>query len=287
MQAERERNVASTRKPDLGNANVGIISDFTAYLFGMPFFGLTRLSCRKNDIRVKFLKQLFIFGRFLQMKSKRLVTTAMLLAIAVILSLIKVFELPFGGSVTAASMMPVILIAYIYGTKWGIFSAFVYSILQMLTGMNTVSAFFMPGDSQMAIPAALGVCLIDYVLAYTALGLGGIFKGKIKNDVLAICLGSVVALLVRYIFHIISGAIFFGAWADWFFGDATSGLAQIPAFKNFCDWVLSSFSGNGLSLFYSVVYNGAYMLPEIIITAIVTPVIYKVVKKANVAEVQK
>ena len=60
------------------------------------------------------------------MKSKRLVTTAMLLAIAVILSLIKVFELPFGGSVTAASMMPVILIAYIYGIKWGIFSAFVY-----------------------------------------------------------------------------------------------------------------------------------------------------------------
>ncbi len=216
------------------------------------------------------------------MKSKRLVTTAMLLAIAVILSLIKVFELPFGGSVTAASMMPVILIAYIYGIKWGIFSAFVYSILQMLTGMNTVSAFFIPGDSQMAIPAALGVCLIDYVLAYTALGLGGIFKGKIKNDVLAICLGSVVALLARYIFHIISGAIFFGAWADWFFGDATSGLAQIPAFKNFCDWVLSSFSGNSLSLFYSVVYNGSYMIPEIVITAIVTPIVYKVIKRANV-----
>lgn len=41
MQAERECNAASTRKPDLGNANVGIISDFTAYLFGVPFFGST------------------------------------------------------------------------------------------------------------------------------------------------------------------------------------------------------------------------------------------------------
>lgn len=278
MQAERKRIAALTRKPDLGNANVGIIVKSNGIPFGRAVFAYPKTVI---DICVKFLKQ-NIFGRFLQMKSKRLVTTAMLLALAVILSLIKVFELPFGGAVTAASMMPIILVSYIYGTKWGIFSAFVYSVLQMLTGMNTISAFFMPGESQMAIPAALGVCLIDYVLAFSALGLGGIFKGKIKNDILAIGLGAIVALFVRYIFHIISGSIFFGAWAEWFFGDAASGLAQIPAFKGFCNWVLSSFSGSGLSIFYSIVYNGAYMIPEIIITAVITPVIYKVLKRANI-----
>ena len=115
------------------------------------------------------------------MKTKKLVTTAMLLAMAVLLSLVQVLKLPFGGSVTLVSMLPVVLIAYMFGTKWGLFSAFVYSLLQMLTGMDTVTAFFMPGDSQMALGAALCVCLIDYILAYTMLGFGGIFKGKFLN----------------------------------------------------------------------------------------------------------
>lgn len=209
------------------------------------------------------------------MKTKKLVTTAMLLALAVILSLVKVFELPFGGSVTLVSMMPIVLISYIYGVKWGIGAAFIYSVLQILTGMNVVSAFFLPGDSQMAVPAAMGVCLFDYVLAYGALGFGGIFKNKFRNRTTELVLGTITALLLRYVMHIISGAIFFGTWAEWFFADST-GLARIAFFKPFCDFVMGSMKGVGLALFYSVVYNGAYMIPEIIITVIVTPIIYKV-----------
>ncbi|MBQ4630743.1 MAG: energy-coupled thiamine transporter ThiT [Clostridia bacterium] len=215
------------------------------------------------------------------MKTKKLVTTAMLLAFALILSLIQIIKLPFGGSVTLVSMLPVILIGYMYGIKYGLCSAFVYSILQMLVGFGTVSAFFLPGDSQMALTSAVLICVIDYVFAYSVLGLGGLFKNKIKNDTLAFCIGVTVCILLRYIMHIISGYIFFGAWAEWFFADST-GLSQIGALKGFCSWVMSNFGGKSLSLFYSVIYNGSYMLPELIITLLVSPVVTRILKKANI-----
>ena len=214
------------------------------------------------------------------MKTKKLVTTAMLIAIAMILSFVKILKLPFGGAITLVSMMPIVLVSYIYGIQWGLSSALVYSFLQLVTDGSTVSAFFMPGDSYMPLVNALLVCAIDYIFAFTMLGLGGIFKGKLKNDNLAICLGSIVALAMRYVMHIISGAIFFGAWAEWFFADKT-GLMQIAVFKGFCSWVLSHMSGAGLMVFYSICYNGAYMIPEIIITAIITPIIYSVLKKSH------
>ena len=207
------------------------------------------------------------------MKSRKIVLSAMLIAIAVVLSYIQPFQLPFGGGITLASMMPVVLIAFIFGTKWGLFSAFVYSILQIVTGFNTVAAFFMPGDSQMNILSAILVCIIDYILAYTVLGFGGIFKGKIKNNTAAVTAGAVTSLLLRYLMHIISGAIFFGTWAEWFF--TQEGFYAIGA------KIMESFSASSLSVIYSVFYNGLYMIPEIIITGIITPIIYKMLEKSN------
>lgn len=209
------------------------------------------------------------------MKTKKIVTTAMLLAIAVVLSLVKIINLPFGGSVTLASMVPIIIISYMYGVKWGVFSAFVYAVLQLLTGIDTIAAFFLPGSSKMHLWAALSVCFIDYILAYTMLGLGGIFKGRLKKRASEICVGALFAVFLRYLMHIISGAIFFGTWAEWFFSDYT-GLSQISVLKGFCTWVMNNFSGKSLALFYSLIYNGCYMLPEIIITAIAVPIVYKI-----------
>lgn len=217
------------------------------------------------------------------MKTKKLVTTAMLMAFALILSLIQIFQLPFGGSITLVSMLPMAFVGYMYGTKWGVFAAFIYSVLQLITGMGTVSAFFLPGDSQMALGNAVCICVIDYILAYTSLGFGGIFKNKLKSRTAEICFGSIVALMLRYIMHIISGAIFFGAWAEWFFADS-SGLSQISAMSGFCDWVMKTMSGNALSIFYSIVYNGAYMIPEIVITALLAPIVYNVLQKSNIFE---
>ncbi len=210
------------------------------------------------------------------MKTKRLVTTAMLIAVATALSVFQPFQLPFGGGITIASMMPIVIIAYCYGTKWGLFSAFIFSLLQMLLGLKTVTAFFLPGDSQMILWQAIIVCLLDYVVAYSVLGFGGIFKNKIKNDGVAICVGSIVALALRYITHIVSGAIFFGAWAEWFFTQ--------EGFYAIGNTIMNTFSGASLSWIYSIFYNGTYMLPEIIITAILTPIIYKALSKANLVK---
>lgn len=196
----------------------------------------------------------------------------MLLAVAVILSFVKIAEFPFGGSITLASMMPIILISCIYNVKWGIGAAVVYGVIQILTGMGTVSAFFLPGESRMAIPAAIGVCFFDYAAAYGVLGFGGIFKNKLKSAAAEVALGTFTALILKYTMHVISGAIFFSAWAEWFF---TGGLSQTAIFKPFCEFVADNVSGRWLVLLYSVIYNGAYMIPETIITTAAVPAVYK------------
>ena len=199
--------------------------------------------------------------------TRRLTESAMMIAlstiIAFICSLIPAipFNFPFGGGVTIASMLPIILIAYLYGTRWGLLTAFVYSIVQMLLGHSTISSLFLPvEDGGMQLYAALLICLIDYVLAYTALGLGGVFRNKMSRGK-ALILGSLVALAARYLCHIVSGAIFYGAWAEWFF-------EQEGIYETIGKTVLESFHGNTLAVIYSVVYNGCYMIPEMIITPI-------------------
>ncbi len=195
---------------------------------------------------------------FKQPKTERLTVSAIFIALGTILSLIQPFSLPQGGGITLLSMLPVIILAYRYGVAWGAVSSLCYAVLQMLVGFKTVSGFFV-GDSKMALPAALCSCVLDYIVAYGVLCLGGLFK-KGNNPSVSLCLGSVIATGARYLVHILSGAILFGTWAEWFFTDVMSG--------EFGAEVLSTYSGFGLSLFYSVIYNGLYMIPEIIITAI-------------------
>ena len=217
------------------------------------------------------------------MKTKKIIVTSLLLAVGTVLSLLKLFELPFGGTVTIASMVPIVMISYIYGTKWGLLSAFIYSILQLILGIGggIITTMFLPGEGQMVLSHAITICILDYILAYVAMGLGGVFKGKFRHTSGEIILGVILALGVRYILHIISGYIFYGAWAEWFFADST-GLMQISAFKPFCQWVMANLSGKMLALFYSIVYNGAYMIPEIIISVILSPIVYSTAKKSKV-----
>lgn len=102
------------------------------------------------------------------------------------------------------------------------------------------------------------------------------FKGKLKSSISEVCLGALIALLVRYIMHIISGAIFFGEWAEWFFTQ--------DGFYAIGEKIMNTFSGGALALVYSVFYNGLYMIPEIIITVIVTPIIYKALEKSGMID---
>ena len=198
-------------------------------------------------------------------KTRRITESAMLLALAVVLEFVsKMFipEMPFGGQVTLVSMLPVVLISYRHGVKWGFVSAFAYALIEMVIGMKTVSAAFLPGyfgDGTMIFNAIL-MCLLDYVLAYTLLGLGGIFRNKIKNPGVSLMCGSLVALGARYVAHFLSGYILFGSYAEWFFTQ-----------EGFPAWganLVGSLGSEMLGIVYSLVYNGMYMVPEILATAI-------------------
>ena len=208
-------------------------------------------------------------------QTQRLTTSAVLLALAMVLAmvcaLIPFLNLPFGGGFTVASMLPVVIISYMYGMKWGFFSAAIYSVIQIVMDLylgkgSTIMALFMPNSEDfMGFGAAIAILIIDYLVAYTLLGFGGAFRKIIKNKVLALTLGVVLALSLRYIAHIVSGYIFYGAWAEWFFSQEN--------FYAIGGWILEHFSGNALAVIYSIFYNGLYMIPEIIITAVAAVIV--------------
>ncbi len=201
----------------------------------------------------------------MQTKTKRLTESAMLIALAVVLEVVGrtvIPPMPFGGQLTLVSMLPIVLISYRHGVKWGLTAGFGYALVQMALGAGTVTAAFQPGyfgDGTM-IGKAIIMCLFDYVLAYTLLGLGGLFRSRIKNNGIALMCGSLLALGCRYLAHIVSGYVLFAGWAEWFFTQ-----------EGFPAWgagLVESLSPEMLGLTYSIVYNGMYMVPEILLTAI-------------------
>lgn len=194
-------------------------------------------------------------------KTKRLTTTGVLIALSAILALVKVFDLPYGGSITLAGMVPIIILGYKYGIKWGLFSGFVYSIVEAVLGATTSQAFAGMYDPENAAKSIINIVLmafLDYIVAFTVLGLSGMFKGKIKNDTAAITLGGAVVVLLRLAAHFLSGFILWGSYAEWFFTDVMNNkLGQS---------ILASFSGQGLAAVYSLIYNASYMLPNLAVT---------------------
>ena len=209
----------------------------------------------------------------MQSKTKKLTESAMLLAVAIVLELVsKMFipEMPFGGQVTLASMLPVVLISYRHGVRWGLVSGLCYAMIEMAIGARTVAAAFQPGyfgDGVMLLNAFI-MCILDYLVAFTALGLGGIFRNRIKKPGAALMCGSLVALGARYLAHIASGYILFAGWAEWFFTQ--------DGFPAWGAALVSSLSPEMLGLVYSVVYNGFYMIPELIVTALASLLIARV-----------
>ncbi len=184
----------------------------------------------------------------MKQKTKNLVLGGVLVALGTVFSFIKVFELPQGGSITLCSMLPVMLFAYLCGTKWGLAAGLTHSVLQILFGLNALKGI--------TAGAVVGSILLDYILAFTVLGLAGVLRNKIKHDGLSFTLGCLIAGLLRYLCSFLSGWILWGEFADANFSPMLAGM-----------------SGNTLACFYSLVYNGSYMLPEIVITCIVAFVI--------------
>ena len=209
----------------------------------------------------------------MNMKTKRITESAMLLAVAIVLELVSkavIPEMPFGGQLTLASMLPVVLISYRHGVRWGLVSGLCYALLEMALGARTVAAAFQPGyfgDGLMLLNAFL-MCLLDYLVAFTVLGLGGCFRSSSLRPGAQLALGSCVALGCRYLAHTLSGYILFSGWAEWFFTQ--------DGFPAWGARLVESLSPAVLGFVYSLVYNAMYMVPEIILTAIVALLIARI-----------
>lgn len=166
----------------------------------------------------------------MNINTKKLTVSAIMIALATVLSLITIIKLPLGGSVTLLSMLPICLLAIIYGTKWGFACAFVYSLAQLGLGIAEAVSWGLT-------PAALaGTIAFDYIVPFTLLGISGIMA---KRGMIAKMSGIVIALVIRFICHFATGIIIFDIWSPW---------------ENV--------------VLYSLCYNGTYMLPELVFTVL-------------------
>lgn len=154
--------------------------------------------------------------------TSQLVFSSMAMALAMVTSMIKVVDMPMGGSVTLFSMLFICLIGYWYGPEGGLMTAVAYGFLQLIIEPYIIS-----------IPQML----TDYILAFGALGLSGMFRksghGLIK--------GYIAGVFGRFLFTFLSGMIFFGSYAS---------------------------SYNMTAPVYSFLYNGAYLGLEALLTLI-------------------
>ena len=176
-------------------------------------------------------------GKSGRLSVKKLVFCAMTLALGTVLSNLKLFSFPWGGSVTLLSMLVICLPGYFFGPGAGIMTGVAYGVLQLLV------------DPYVLYPLQL---VVDYLLAFGALGLSGLFTNA-KNGLIK---GYLTGVLGRYVFAVISGWIFFGtyAWEGW------------PALP------------------YSLVYNGIYIFAEAAITLVIlaVPAVHKMMGRLKI-----
>lgn len=145
--------------------------------------------------------------------------------------------LPFGGTITV-SMLPVIYYSYRHGVAWGLGVGFTYSLLQIVLGHLS----YLPKDF-----GALVLCLLlDYLLAFTVLGIADLFAKPFgKKRLAGYCVGAIAVCIIRFALSFLSGVILWGSYA--------------PEGMNV--WL------------YSLIYNGSYMLPNTILTAMFAVII--------------
>ena len=182
-----------------------------------------------------------------KLTTRRMVESAIMIAIGTVLSLFS-FTGPWalGGGITFCSMLPLVLISWRYGCGWGLFTAFVYSVLQLLLGISNVQY----ADS---IGTAVLIILFDYVIAFSVLGLSAVFKGRLKMPRLELVLGITLTFLARYACHYVSGVL---VWE--------------VLWPNELGWAAP---------IWSIAYNASYMIPEIILTSLVAALSYGPLKR--------
>ena len=184
------------------------------------------------------------------MKNKKnlrvLVECAGLLAMAVVFSFIKLWQMPMGGEVTLVSMLPVMLCGMRNGPRAGFLTAFLYSLFQLASGFASGNVFV-----YCTTAATYILCMLfDYLVPYTGLGIACLFVNLKKNSEkfknFGLYCGVLCGIAFRFVCHYITGVVIWGQWAD----------GQSP-------------------YIYSLLYNGTYLLPELILTLFVCVLLFQ------------
>ena len=171
-------------------------------------------------------------------KITALAECACMLALAFALSYARLFKMPLGGSVTLASMLPIMLIAVKYGTLVGLGTSFVYSLTQTLQALTEGDVF-----PYCETATALTVCvLFDYLVPFTVLGLAGLLKQAklFRSPELSVYVGMFACVNARFLCHYLTGVVIWGQWAP---------------------------DGMGKFL-YSFLYNGSFLSVDFAITLV-------------------
>lgn len=177
-------------------------------------------------------------------KTTKITLCAVMMALAAVLSIIPLYQAPYGGTVTLGSMVPLVLVCVlIQDMRWGVLTCFAYSLLQMMLGFSAP-----PTGTLLYF---LAVVLLDYVVAFTVLFTVNPISKLFKNKFFGIVSGTVVACILRFACHFMSGILIWGVYAP---------------------------EGTPVWL-YSILYNGGYMLPETVITAVIATSIYAVISR--------
>ncbi|MBR2868866.1 MAG: energy-coupled thiamine transporter ThiT [Clostridia bacterium] len=169
-------------------------------------------------------------------KTHSLAESAVMLALSIALFAVSdaiPWPYAYGGGFSLFGQVPIIIISYRHGIKNGLIASTGLALFEMLMGFKNFS--YVNG-----IVAWLIVAFADYIIAFGCLGLGGIFKGRLKKQTAELIAGGLVVCIIRFICHFISGVTIWAGYAP----------------------------ENMLVGVYSFIYNGSYMLIETIITII-------------------
>ncbi len=166
--------------------------------------------------------------------------SAVMLALAFALSYLRLWEMPQGGSITLASMLPIMLVSVKHGTRVGVSTAFLYSLTQLFQGfMNVTISWAMSGG------VLVTAIFFDYLVPFTLLGFSGIFR---KSGEYGIYFGMTLSVILRFICHFATGV---SIWRQW--------------------------TSDGWNTYiYSAAYNGGFLLPDFIIVLLVAVLILRV-----------
>ncbi len=148
--------------------------------------------------------------------TKMMAMGAVCIALSSVLSMIKIWKMPQGGSITAASMLPLMLFSYVYGMGPGCLVGALYGVLQFI-----IEPYFL------SVPQML----LDYPIAFGMMGLAGLFS-KMDDENLGLTVGVVLASVGRFVAAVLSGVIFFAEYAGdqnpWVYSIVYNGSYMLP-----------------------------------------------------------